>query len=344
VSVAIRSFYVCITGGKGREMAKKAKPSGRTKVAASKVTSEVIITESQFIRQVAEIFETAKWKVTQRVSERSRRFGGDLIADRVDLARERRYDIECLLDIDGRKLHERFSAFQNYVRQAKQPFSDFDEYWLIGYHFDKEAMRRSPGNDRRFRVLNLDQLRELLALPKPPKTKPNKASTRIGQAALANEKEINLAIDGLVLQINAKLEVLTAERPNSDEAKAKVAQEVSDFERMKSELERIRESVAAFKKGKAPEQEVVKATKSFRQGVEQWWDKKSDEIINTTAKGALLVGSIGLLALMKADSVTAIGAVATVINGGAIADKAKKIGRAIKRAAKHALQDDEAVQ
>jgi hypothetical protein len=120
---------------------------------------------------------------------------------------------------------------------------------------------------------------------------------------------------------------------------------MSDFERMKAELERIREMVAAFKKGKAPEQEVVKATKTFRQGVEEWWTNKSGDILTSTAKGALLVSSIGLLALMKADSVTAITAVATVINGGAL-QKAKQIGKAVKRIAKRALatEDDGAVQ
>jgi hypothetical protein len=49
----------------------------------------------------------------------------------------------------------------------------------------------------------------------------------------------------------------------------------------------------------------------------------------------------GLLALMKADSVAAITAIAAVVNGGAI-QKAKQIGKAIKRIGRRpfALEDD----
>ena len=89
----------------------------------------------------------------------------------------------------------------------------------------------------------------------------------------------------------------------------------------------------------------MKATKTFRQGVEEWWTNKSGEILTSTAKGAVLVSSIALLALMKADSVAAITAVAAVVNGGAI-QKAKQIGKAIKRIGKRAFaaDDDGAVQ
>jgi hypothetical protein len=153
-----------------------------------------------------------------------------------------------------------------------------------------------------------------------------------------------LAIAGLILQIDDRLEKLGSERPNSDDAKAKVAEEISDYQRMKAELELIRELVATFQKGKAPEKDVVKATKTFKQGVEEWWTNKSSDILTSTAKGAVLVSSIGLLALMKADSVAAITAVAAVINGGAI-QKAKQIGKAVKRIAKRlATDDDSAIQ
>jgi hypothetical protein len=88
---------------------------------------------------------------------------------------------------------------------------------------------------------------------------------------------------------------------------------------------------------------VVKTTKTFRKTVEDMWANKSEEILASTAKGAVLVSLVGLLALMKADSVAAIAAVTAVMQGGTM-EKVKKIGRAIKRVAKHALQDDDAVQ
>jgi hypothetical protein len=307
--------------------------------------SRGLVTQSDFMRQVSGILAAAKWNVIDQRRDTPRGFGGDLLAGRTDLGTERRYAIDCLLDVDSSKIQERFSAFRNHVRQSKQPFADFDEYWIVGYHFPNPAIRKNPGNDRHFRVLDLPELRDLLEPLKQPKTKQSKATTKIGKAVETNEKEINLAIAGLTLQVDAKLEALSGELPNSDDGRSWVAREISDFERMKAELERVREMVAAFTKGKVPEQEVVKATKTFRKGVEEWWTDKSGEILTSTAKGAVLVSSISLLALMKADSVAAITAVAAVVNGGAI-QKAKQIGSAIKRIGKRAFatEDDGAVQ
>jgi hypothetical protein len=139
-----------------------------------------------------------------------------------------------------------------------------------------------------------------------------------------------------------KLEALHGELPNSDEGQGRVRQEISDLDRMKAELERISEMVAAFVKGKAPEQEVVKATKTFKQTIQGWWDTSHQAILNTTAKSALFVSSVSLLALMKADSPSAIAGAAAVIMGKGLA---KKVGSAAKRIGKQIFApDDGAVQ
>lgn len=298
------------------------------------------IEEAEFERRIVAAFDAAKWDVS-RLPDGGRTRPGDLLVKRNDLGQERRYVIDCTREVNPGSIKRAYEDFR-YSLDTNKRVPDFDEYWLVGPYTIRVPMRKRPENDRRFRVFDLKQLEAILALPK---LKKGKASTRIGKAVLANEKEINIAIDGLVLQIEAKLETLNGERPNSDDGRARVAAEISDFERMKVKLVRIREMVAAFKNGKAPEQEVVKATKTFRQGVEEWWTNKSGEILTSTAKGAVLVSSIGLLALMKADSVAAITAVAAVVNGGAI-QKAKEIGKAIKRVGKRALAagDDGAVQ
>ncbi|QQO16703.1 hypothetical protein JJB99_11355 [Bradyrhizobium diazoefficiens] len=316
-------------------MAKRVKEPSQREILASirKTTEKERVEEAEFERQIAALFEAANWSAS-RLPDGGRTRPGDLLVKRNDLGRERRYIIDAVSEINPPRLRQAFEDFRHSIEQKKEP--DFDEYWLVGQYFIGEPMRKMPRNDRRFRALDLKQLRELLAIPKPKKSK---ASTRLGKAVLANEKEIYLAIAGLILQIEAKLEALRGELPNSDDGQSRVAREISGFERMKAELERIREMVAAFKKGKAPDQEVVKATKTFRQGVEEWWTNKSGEILTSTAKGAILVSSVGLLALMKADSVAAITAVAAVVNGGAI-EKAKKIGRAMKRIGKQALTEE----
>ncbi|SFJ53905.1 hypothetical protein [Bradyrhizobium sp. cf659] len=296
--------------------------------------------ETEIAHKIGELFQAAKLDLTT-LPDGGRARPGDLLFKRTDFGQERRYIIDCVQEINPATVKRAYEDFRYSLDMYKR--QDFDEYWLVGARSVGNPMRKRPENDRRFRALDLKELEALLAVPKPKK---NKANTRVGKAVLANEKEINLAIDALVLQIDARLEVLNAERPNSADARARVAAEISVFERMKAEVERIRELVASFKKGKAPEQEIVKATKTFRQGVEQWWTNKSDDILNSTAKSAVLVSSIGLLAMMKADSVAAITAVAAVVNGGAITQKAKQIGKAVKRIAKRTFVsgDDGAVQ
>jgi hypothetical protein len=315
----------------GAEMAKKK----RTRKATE---------EELMVQRLSDMLKEANFSVQHQL-ELGSKGRPDLIAEREDLGMYRRYAIDVAIVNDPARLVSALNALQSYAETRKD--TEYDEYWLVSnLSYSQDNRRRRPRfqNVRAFAFKELERML-FRANPKkrpPPKTDTTRTAT--GKAIKASEKEIMLVIAGLILQIDDKLEKLGSERPNSDDAKAKVAEEISDFQRMKAELERIRALVAAFKKDKVPEKDVVKATKTFRQGIEHWWTEKSGEILTSTAKGAVLVSSIGLLALMKADSVAAITAVATVINGGAI-QKAKQIGRAVKRVARRlAADDDSAVQ
>jgi hypothetical protein len=188
-------------------------------------------------------------------------------------------------------------------------------------------MRKMPENDRRFRVFDLEELERLFEAQKAPK-KDGQAKTKIGRSIQINEKEITLAVSGLILQIEDKLEKLNEERPNSDDAKQKNAGEVSELEAMKAELERIRELVAAFTKGKAPEKEVVKSVKTFKDSLHRWWDKCHDSLLTTTAKSALFVSSAGVLALVGANTPAAL-TVAGALIGGKVIKTIKKVGKKV---------------
>jgi hypothetical protein len=99
---------------------------------------------------------------------------------------------------------------------------------------------------------------------------------------------------------------------------------------MKAELEKIRELVTAFNKGKALEKDVVKSVKTFKDDIQHWWDKGHEGLLTTAAKSALFVSSVGVLALMKADSPTAIALAGAIIGGKAI-KTIKKIGKRLRR-------------
>jgi hypothetical protein len=258
----------------------------------------------------------------------------DLVAEREDLGRYRRYAIDVVLVTDAERLVGALDRLQSFAESRKD--GDFDEYWLVSnlsypHLGGKKQRRQRYENVRAFAFKELERMLAKLS-PKqkrPPVTK-GTARTTIGKAIQANEKEITLAISGLILQIDEKLEKLGDERPNSDDARAKVAAEVSDLERMKAELERIRELVAAFKKGKAPEKEVVKSVKTFKDDIQVWWDKRHDSLLTTAAKSALFVSSVGVLALMKADTAAAVTVAGAIIGGKAI-KAIKKVGKKLLR-------------
>jgi hypothetical protein len=163
------------------------------KKEAAREPSQKRGTESDLQREVTAILTAAGWKVIKQ-REGRRRFAGDILASRTELGRERRYAIECVQEINGPKVQDYFSRFRNWVRQSKEPFTDFDEFWLVGYEYAHELTWKKPDNPGHFRALDLNELRALLA-PAHPGTK-SKARTKIGRAVETNEKEINLAVAG----------------------------------------------------------------------------------------------------------------------------------------------------
>jgi hypothetical protein len=296
--------------------------------------------EQQMVQRLSDMLKQANFNIQHQLDLGSKG-RPDLVAEREDLGMYRRYAINVAIVNDPARLVSALNALQSYAETRKD--SEYDEYWLVSNLSYTEDNRRRRPRFQNVRAFAFKELERMLfrTTPKPKSLpKAGTARTTTGKALQEREKEIRLAIAGLILQIDDKLEKLGSERPNSDDAKAKVADEISDYQRMKAELELIRELVVAFQRGKVPEKDVVRATKTFKQGVEEWWTNKSSDILTSTAKGAVLVSSIGLLALMKADSVAAITAVATVINGGAI-QKAKQIGKVVKRVAKRLVTDDD---
>jgi hypothetical protein len=223
--------------------------------------------------------------------------------------------------LDTSKIRHYQARFRNYIRQSKVPFSDFDEYWLITDEFTEETLTARVGNDRHFRVLELRELRKLFASPRSQSRTgaKGKAKTKIGKAIELNEKEIELAIAGLILQIDDKLEVLRHDRPNSDEAIVSRDLRISDYERMRADLENIREMVAQFKKGAVKEAKVVKSVTTFGEGIRIWWQKGHDSICNRTYDAGLFLSSVGVLSLMNADMKMGMVVAGALIGGKSVA-------------------------
>jgi hypothetical protein len=285
--------------------------------------------EQQMVWRLSDMLRAANFNIQHQL-DLGKSGRPDLLAEREDLGRYRRYAIDVVLVTDAERLVSALDRLQSFAESRKD--GDFDEYWLVSNlsypHLGGKKRRRQRYEN--VRAFAFKELERMLAKLSPKKnrrpTRKGNASTAVGKAVQANEKKITLAISGLILQVDEKLEKLRNERPNSDEAKARANEEISDLEQMKAELERIRELVAAFTKGKVTEKEVVKSVKIFKDDLQGWWDKSHDSLLTTTAKSALFVSSAGVLALMGASTPAALAVVGALI-GGKVIKKIKKFSK-----------------
>jgi hypothetical protein len=109
-----------------------------------------------------------------------------------------------------------------------------------------------------------------------------------GKIVEANDRDINLAVAGLILLIDAEIEALQGERPNSAKYIADRHADITEYERLHAEPESIR-MAAAFKKGPETEANVVKWVKILADGGETRWKKRHDAILAKTFVMGLLL-------------------------------------------------------
>jgi hypothetical protein len=283
-----------------------------------------MVSEANLAREISEVLRRGGLRVLDR--DRSRGLMGDLLVTRPDLGRERRFTIEIVLEINNEKIQEHFTRYRNYVRQTKQPFAEFDEYWLVGYRYAHEPMRKRPGNDRHFRVLDLDELQKLFAPPPSRKSKGN-ARTKVGKAVEANEKEILLAVAALMLQIEDKLTVLRAEFPNYPETIAKRDAAISDLEGMHAELEHIRAMIVKFRTSQVKEAEVVKSVQTFSEGVRLWWNKNHDRICDKAYDMGMFATAVTICSMAGASGNIGVALSAALVGGKPVADVVKGLAK-----------------
>ena len=252
--------------------------------------------------------------------ERPRRLGLmtpiDLLAKRKELGRERVFAIRVSFGLDIEQTRATaFNLDAQRVRKSSGSGGDFDEHWTVTDPKTSRAASRGLGLSKINRILSLDQIASLLAL-QGPKNASGTPQTTIGKAIFANRDAINLAISGLILHIDDKLDALRRELPNSGDAIALRDSRISAFESARAELENIRTLVAAFTEGHAKEADVVQSVTTFRDGLRDWWRKGHEAIISKTFDTGLFLSSVGVLTLMNADMKTGM-----VVSGTLIARK-----------------------
>ena len=133
--------------------------------------------------------------------------------------------------------------------------------------------------------------------PPSPSTAPaprRTARTVVGSAVLANGTSIILALVGVQMQIEGKLDSLKKQRLNSDEWH----EEIADYEDLKAKVEAILDASVRYFTSAAEEDKLVKDAQSFTATLRDIWDKRQLQI----ADGGLFLTLASVCHLMGTDA------------------------------------------
>lgn len=116
-----------------------------------------------------------------------------------------------------------------------------------------------------------------------------------GAALVANREVIVINVEALVLLLDDKIAAI--DRANSDEARA----ELERYRYVRQALEKFRLAAVGFANGRVSEEDAVKASISFVQGIRNWWDKEHVEICNKAFSTSVFLLCFGIGKLAGAD-------------------------------------------
>jgi predicted DNA-binding protein len=166
-----------------------------------------------------------------------------------------------------------------------------------------------------------DLLKEVKSTRKvkvPPKTD-------VGKAVLKNHLQIVLSAEALLHLIDARLESLRAERPNSDEGLAIRNEAIAYHDDLKQKLETLRGATLSFSTGKNGEDQVVKAVNSFAKGVGDWWAKNCGRICDKTYNLGLFLFGVSICSLAGAGGPMAVAVSGAIVGGKPVVDVVKSL-------------------
>ena len=281
--------------------------------------------------KLAERVEIALGRAKFKVIKASDGVFGDVLATYDDFGRERRYLIEINAALKPEDADRAFNYWLNNAIHPRSP-TEPDELWFVteDRDFNRRHFSGHPSFQRALRLLDLKTLTEILAGATRSRSSPakkNKAKTQVGRAIQAHEQQIQLAIAGLLLQIDHKLEILQAARPNSVKSIAERDAQISEYEKMRAELDRIRALVAAFTRGEVNETAVVRTVDAFAGGVRSWWNKGHDSICSKAFDMGLFASCVGICSMAGAGGKMAITVSAALVGGKSVAGALKGLAK-----------------
>lgn len=210
-----------------------------------------------------------------------------------------------------------------------------DEFWVVStLDHTSEVIDYRERYSPKLRVMNTAEFETALrklqreqrsSVPATRGTTPTR--TRVVKALLANADELQTAVATSLLLIDNRIEVLSNERPNSDQSIAQRDDEIKALTQMKGQLEIIRGAPDKLKKGEIRENEANKLIKSFSDGVREYWNANSEVICEKTVNIALFASTVLVCKLAGASGDLTIAVSAAMAGGKTVMDGLKGIMR-----------------
>lgn len=159
----------------------------------------------------------------------------------------------------------------------------------------------------------------------------SKPRSKIGRALLANKHEIALSATALLILINEKIASLRAQRPNSNEAKSQLEEEIAQYEGLREQLDALTNAAASFAAGEVKEGTAVKSATGFADGVQSWWTKSHPKICERAFDMALFVSAVGVCSLAGAGGLVSVIVSGALVGGKPVIDAIKSVGKSLSK-------------
>jgi hypothetical protein len=280
----------------------------------------------EFERRVAALFRGAGYYVRRDVNLLGKR--ADAIAEKHEVYGLRKIAIES-----KNYEHALMGADVMSIMADYQPAIEgalVDGIVIVARRISPSARSMTEGK-RGFYCLTIDELEDTLKKPASDgdglidAPVARNARSKVAKAVIGNWIQIGLSAEALLLLIDEKLDQLRAERPNSSEAKVSRDAEITHYEALKQQLQAFRGTVLNFSKGKANETAVVKSTKSFVNGVRDWWTRGHEKICEKAFDMGMFLSAVGICSLAGSGGQTAVLVSAALVGGKPVIDALKSM-------------------
>jgi hypothetical protein len=149
-----------------------------------------------------------------------------------------------------------------------------------------------------------------------PKLRPKRPITPAARLR-SNATAIITITRSLAIQIDAKLESLNRDKPNSDDSRAAKYAAIAEYQELRTRVTELEKAVAKLKQRSPKTAPAIKAATEFGETVGKWWTKSGPKVLDKGADMSIVMTCASILALMGVDVAFATAVSAYVVSGRA---------------------------